>query len=55
MKDRDVCSSLLPSEVMNLCKEAGVKSELTNESHLVVSIWFHGECIERVELISSID
>lgn len=47
VKDRDVCSALLPIEVMLFCKENGIKCELTNESHLVVTMWLNGEAIEH--------
>jgi hypothetical protein len=46
-KDRDICSSLLPREVMSLCELEGVKCELTNEPHLVVTLWVDGEAIEH--------
>lgn len=47
VKDRDVCSSLLPHEVVEWCKVFGIKCELTNEAHLVVTFWIEGEAIEH--------
>lgn len=46
-KDRDVCSSLLPSQVVEWCNHHSIKCELTNESHLVVTLWLDGEAIEH--------
>lgn len=46
-KDRDICSSLLPDEVIAVCLLHGIKASVTNESHLVVTIWVDGEAIEH--------
>ena len=46
-KDRDVCSSLLPSEVVEWCNHHSIKCEITNENHLVVTFWIDGEAIEH--------
>jgi hypothetical protein len=45
--DRDICSSLLPEEVVALCLLHGIKASVTNESHLVVTLWVNGESIEH--------
>ena len=38
-KDMDICSSLLPEEVLSFCNQHGIKASVTNESHLVVTMW----------------
>lgn len=47
VKDRDVCSSLLPHEVITFCQAHNIKCELTNELHLVVTMWIDGEAVEH--------
>lgn len=46
-KDRDVCSSLLPNQVIEWCNYYFIKCEITNEAHLVVTFWIDGEAIEH--------
>jgi tRNA nucleotidyltransferase/poly(A) polymerase len=46
-KDRDICSSLLPHEVIEWCNYHFIKCEVTNEAHLVVTFWIDGEAIEH--------
>lgn len=44
VKDIDICSSLLPSEVIDLCRKYNISCEIINPSHLVVLIdkqWEH--------------
>lgn len=44
IKDVDLCSSLLPSEVLSLCQTNNIKCEVINADHLVVLIdkqWEH--------------
>jgi hypothetical protein len=43
-KDIDICSSLLPGQVISLCEEHNISCEIINASHLVVLIdkqWEH--------------
>jgi tRNA nucleotidyltransferase/poly(A) polymerase len=54
-KDRDVCSSLLPEEVLAFCQANGIKATLTNESHLVVTLWLDNEPIEHTTFRSESD
>lgn len=47
-KDVDICSSLLPDQVVSYCRlNHQLKCEVTNPSHLVVTIWIDGVPIEH--------
>lgn len=46
-KDKDVCSSLLPNEVLEWCSSHNMRAEVTNASHLVVSMFIGNECVEH--------
>jgi hypothetical protein len=47
-KDMDICSSLLPNEVGSYCYlNHGVRCQITNPSHLVVTIWLDNQPIEH--------
>lgn len=46
-KDMDICSSLLPNEVVTYCWWKHAKCEITNPSHLVVTLWLDNQPIEH--------
>ena len=54
-KDMDICSSLLPQEVLSFCQLHDIKATGTNESHLVVTLFLEDEAIEHTTFRSESD